>query len=294
MLEKDQFEKAWLDVYESTNRRKFTIQDWIDFEEIDEFSIIWFKKPETKKSEDCIGEMGNLEIYPRHRIRTPFHSYMVSKIKQDPSIAGAKTAWNITINDLISVVDIANSMDYVVTYSTIKSGATVPLQMHFQIIPKKFNFDRKDCIMFDWLFSHAQFSNTVKYDDGVICKFLKEPVNIIKLYGEKIKTCKRLFTLCLGYDHFKSFNLIFKGNSNKQNFAEINFIPRRYDGKFRPDIYKEMGYGAFEMGGLFLFDLTLENKYNYTRNNLERSLREITPQDGSIELRTMMNVLNSF
>lgn len=289
------FELRWLDAYATCNARDFSAADFLaDFDQVGPYTVLWFRQGRPSHCNCSLGQWGGLQAWARQRIRVPFHSVLVSTARQNLRLTGDERPWSLTLGDLVDALDFASRTDLVLTFSALKSGATTPLSMHFQVAPRHFTLNAQPCALFTWLSSHAQFQRLGTFDDGIRCEVVSDPAYVVALKGEPLPLCKRLYTLALGYDHLQTFNLIIPGRPNGDDVPTVYFIPRRYDGSFRPSTFAGAGFGSWEMGGVLLFAETLRRDYVVTVETIEASLREISPRDRSPEIATIMNVLHSF
>jgi hypothetical protein len=142
--------------------------------------------------------------------------------------------WEIQHHDILDWVCWAKQMNYIVTFSTLKSGAGYPLGIHAQSIPylsyltnhpMSFlpNISRKTIVPFETMprFLKIQISLLEKYPAPALCLESDDsPEGLLQI-------TEKAYELALNYDQLKAFNLAIIPSSAT---PQIYFFPRRRDG----------------------------------------------------------------
>lgn len=202
-----------------------------------------------------LGVYRNLIIYSRRAgIRTRYHLVLIPK---DASLA---ERWTISRQDINDALHFANEFKYVVTFSTYKSGATLPESIHLQSFPRE--IEGRDFGQ-EVEFKPCQSLFKAKGDSGhrivtrknVVIEILgppNYPILCARIEGKLELVASTASSLGMGYDNQRSMNLLMEPSEEKGH-ARLYFFPRRFDGKVFPDIFRNhnLAFGSFEMGGVF-------------------------------------------
>lgn len=233
-----------------------------------------------------IDRRGSLVVQSRRRLTIPYHLVLRPY---------ASKQWFITYPILQDAINFAIESDFLVSFSTIKSGAGDPLDLHFQALPKKIEWGEEKISLFESLISSkpTEIYQKRRDEDVSLCE-LKYNIPVFKLSGKRTNVCYKLFTLCLAYDALKSFNLIITSNSERLNQTiDTYFIPRRFDGLVVPVAYRNeiKSFGACEMAGVFPFSPNQSQLYkNANAATLKKALREVAIKKDNEEYHRLKNL----
>jgi len=263
-----------------------------------EFLAILYRDNNAGDNTKPIGSIGSLNIFSRRRLRAPYHVTLWSI--DDPYIQPGKQfsewRWCISPQNLEDAIEFACHTHFVVTLSTVKSGASEPLGMHFQAVPKVIEWNGAEYELFSSLLRSQSKSDDFgrQKRSALQISILEYPAFVVKIAGQKRDVCEKALALCLGYDFLRTFNLIIARLGKEQDGREVAlyWFPRRFDGQVVPRKYEQYrwAFGAFEMAGVFLTGN--EEIYDDLRfMDLSEALREVSVQEQSPEERILANLL---
>lgn len=293
-MTEEQLRKAW----EDCNKKFQAPEEYIDgmnrIQQDDKVFIVLLFDTRKAKGEcyDVLGSCGSLSVYSRRRIRTPYHVYLTgSDVPQPPQPEElGQWHWAITPQGLKDALEFASSTDFFLTFSTIKSGTSEALNMHFQGIPRIVKWNGEEYKPFDTLLKSSE--SLVESVGGTTVSVLDYFTTVLRIVGKKQDVCKVVLPLCLGYDALRSFNLIASSVAGDKERVMVYFFPRRLDGYNMPSRYAHDNwtFGSFEMGGFFLVG-NQKTYGNVSFQDLADSLSEVGIQKGSLEYTLVRNIL---
>ena len=203
-----------------------------------------------------------------------------------------ETRWQIRESDIVSWLNWSAQMKHVVTFSTLKSGASLPLGVHAQSFPLE-----NGGVCFSAL-REARTSDIVSYGEMPhferirIARLLNYPIKGLKITGDgsdsgRCQVAKKVFEFALNYDALKAFNLVFLPLGNE---TEAFFFPRRRDGRavFGPDRWQ---IAALEVNGLMQAK-TQKEAESLGPEEIRRIFRATSPSDE--EFGCFLELINTF
>jgi len=261
------------------------------------FLVILYRDNRAGDNKKLLGSVGSLRIFSRRRIRTPYHVTLRSADEPQPQQGKqfSEWYWHLSPRILEDAIEFAYSTSLIVTFSTVKSGASTPLSLHFQGVPRTVEWNGIEYELFGSLL-HSQSKDSCFGEQRAKASIREYPVFVAKVVGQKRDVCEEVLRLCLGYDHLKSFNLIISsseiGEAQSESEVAVYFVPRRFDGQVIPTRYRQnrWAFGSFEMAGVFL---TKDGQvYNQlSSSGLLHALREVSIQRQSHEGHVIENLL---
>jgi len=293
----EQLKEAW-----RARNQSLTVSDYISqIRRVDgaygPFCIIQFRNVRVGTNQEPLGSSGSLSIYSRTRLRTPYHVSLrpADELQSRHDKQLPAWYWNLSPQSLEDAIKFACSTGFVVTFSTIKSGASVPLRQHFQSVPRTIDWDGSQYELFGpLLHSKVRLSRLDTLEPGVSVQ--EYPVFVAKVTGSQQAVCEKVLRLSLGYDHLKTFNLIISSPKSRKERSEdevdVFFLPRRFDGHVVPRQYEQSrwAFGSFEMAGAFLTsDEQICERTSYSE--LVAALQDVSIERQSPEERLIENLL---
>lgn len=238
-----------------------------------------------------LGTVGNLFIFSRNRIRSPYHVTLRSvheELRLQEKKRFSEWFWCLTPQSLSAAIEFVCSTHFIATLSTVKSGASKPLGLHFQGVPRTIRWVDHEYNLFESLLYSAE-KDIISDQQGLRVSIQEYPIFVAKAVGSKKDVCEKILALALGYDHLRSFNLLV--SSLKEHKVAVYFIPRRFDGQVVPTGFREnRALGSFEMAGVFLTNN--EETFNQASvSELAAAISETSIQSNSPEERTIKNLL---
>jgi hypothetical protein len=177
----------------------------------------------------CLG----FSLYGRPR----FAAYRYRLVLLPEDILGGNTRWQITRADIASFVKWARHMKHVVTFSTLKSGASFPLSLHAQSFPmfqKETALTALAGIATD---VHVGNNEMPHFPSLEIATLRDYPLHGIKITstdtnGSSEEMVDKTYELALNYDALKAFNIVILPESTDvAGRLSLFFFPRRRDGR---------------------------------------------------------------
>lgn len=257
--------------------------------------LIQYRDNYAGDNSTSLGKIGSLDIYSRRRLRAPYHVTLraFQELHPQPNVWRDTWTWAPTPEDLASAIEFACTTGFIVTLSTIKSGASRPLLVHFQGLPRTINRYGNQYRPFETLF-RAPHERIILQKPDLQVSTVRYPAFVARIAGTSMAVCQKTLHLALGYDHLCAFNLIITVNdtsSPEKCQVEAYFFPRRFDGQVRPtDRLPSWAFGSWEMGGVFLTkDAEIYNTATYPL--MVDALTQTSIQPQSPEQRTIDNLL---
>jgi hypothetical protein len=155
------------------------------------------------------------------------YRYRVVLFPKDVLLHGNR--WDLHEADILTWLGWARRMQYMVTFSTYKSGASMPHSLHAQSFPLK---NHQDIAL--TALSRAEGSSII--EPGTMPRFKSLRISVLHDYplrglcltGEDEEVANKFFELALCYDNLKALNLVIVPGSN--GGLSTFFFPRRRDG----------------------------------------------------------------
>lgn len=263
-----------------------------------EFFVILYRDNKAGDNTKPIGSIGSLNIFSRRRIRVPYHVTLrsIDEPHIQPGKQFSEWHWCISPQNLEDAIEFACATHFVVTLSTVKSGASEPLNVHFQAVPKVIEWNDTGYELFSSLLRSRSKSQDFgrQKRSALQVSVLEYPASVVEITGQKRDVCEKALALCLGYDFLRTFNLIIVGLGEEQGGREVAlyWFPRRFDGQVVPRKYEQYrwAFGSFEMAGVFpTGNADIYNDLCFM--DLSDALREVSIQEQSSEECILANLL---
>jgi len=263
-----------------------------------EFIALLYQDNHAGDNSKPIATLGSLKIFSRARIRAPYHVTLRSIDEPTPRPGKVFSSWNWQLSPemLEDAIEFACCTDFVVTLSTVKSGAGTPLSVHLQGVPKVVEWQNEQYHLFRSLLASK---NTSSLRQGTPKISIQDyPIFVAKVAGPRAAVCEKVLALSLGYDSLRSYNLIVSRPLEDETEGDLEvvafFVPRRLDGLVIPETSGPLhsALGSWEMGGVFL---TKEEGAFRQLNfeNIVNMLSEVSIGRGAQEERLIKNLLRN-
>lgn len=162
-----------------------------------------------------------------------FAAYRYRLVLLPKDVVAGQSRWDIREKDIQGFISWSRHVRHVITFSTLKSGASVPLKIHAQSFPLESEGGVLSAL--------ATARSEIRIPQGVMPRFKSleiralqgYPLRGISITGNAEELASKLFELALNYDHLKAFNLVILPASKQESEAEVRafFFPRRKDGR---------------------------------------------------------------
>ena len=293
----EQLQDSWMATNNSVAISSYIERIRLVATERTEFLVILYRDNEAGDNRRPIGSIGSLNVFSRRRIRTPYHVTLRSV--DEPQIRPGKRFsewhWQFSPQNLEDAIAFACSTQFVVTFSTVKSGASVPLNVHFQGVPRIMEWNGLRHELFGSLLGSRELDFGRQKGDSLRVSIQDYPAFVARIAGRPRDVCEKVLTLCVGYDGLQSFNLIIESLGNEsqdQKEVAVYWFPRRLDGRVMSKRYEHYrwAFGSFEMAGVFL-TAHADIYDGLTASDLSDALKEVSIQEQSHEHKIVTNLL---
>jgi len=190
-----------------------------------------------------------LSFYACPRVAAYRYRYVL--VPED-SLTGSRR-WEIRLQDIVDWLMWAEHMGHIVTFSTLKSGASRPLTIHGQSFP----LTNDDGVPHTALADAAgdiivDFGQMPHFGEIRIESMMNYPVRGLRISCQntpsgRLQAAEKTYELALSYDALKAFNLVILPSDGRAPC--IHFFPRRRDGRaaYGPSRWQ---IAAIEVNGL--------------------------------------------
>ena len=262
-----------------------------------EFLLFLCRENEAGDNTIPLDSVGSLKVFSGRALRAPYHVTLWSTDQPQLRLCREFSDWGCYLapRNLADAVEFASATDFVVGFSTVKSGASIPLNVHFQSFPRTIDWNGTRYELFRSLLTAAP-RQTYGRNLAAEVSVLDYPVLVARIAGFKPGVCERTLRLCQGYDHLASFNLVIANlpaeECRGQAPVAVYFFPRPLDGHVVPTRYRPIcwAFGSFEMAGVFL----TRNEQAFRQADgpaLIEALQEVSIHSGTLEMSIMENLL---
>ena len=164
-----------------------------------------------------------------------FAAYRYRLVLLPEDIVGGSTRWQITRADIARFVKWARHGKHVITFSTLKSGASFPLSLHaqsFPIIQKETKTPLTSLVgvATDVCIRAGEMPGFTSLEIATLRDY---PIPGLKLTGEEQEIVDKAYELALNYNELKAFNMVILPDSVDAGTDKLSvfFFPRRRDGR---------------------------------------------------------------
>lgn len=182
-----------------------------------------------------------------------FAAYRYRLVLIPEDVVAVQNRWDIREMDIQGFISWSRHVRHVITFSTLKSGGSVPLKIHAQSFPLQSEGGVLSAL--------ATVGSELWIPQGVMPRYRSLEIRVLKGYplrgisitGNAEEMASKLFELALNYDHLKTFNLVILPASKQESEAEVLafFFPRRKDGRAIYDLNgNRWQIAALETNGL--------------------------------------------
>lgn len=200
--------------------------------------------------------------------------------------------WELHISDISDWAKWSTHMGHVITFSTLKSGASDSLCLHAQSFPLYQDGVRLSALPGLQTEPLIRFNQMPQFEGLEIHRLTRYPIPGLKIIGNgtpdgQRQVARKLFELALNYDGLKAFNLVL---IPCENDVEAYFFPRRKSGQaiYGPQRWQ---IAALEVNGLMQAK-TAKQRSSISAKQIKLIFREISLNER--EFQDFLNILKTF
>lgn len=205
--------------------------------------------------ENRLGEADGLVVRARQRIRSRYHCSITSEPAPGFSATPggpSMQSWQLYLTPaaLTAGMKLATSLDYAVTLSTPRAGAS-ERSFHFLAMPRLLRFDGRSYLLYKPLEERSTIRLTESAE--LVVELVRYPAFCLRASGDSRQVAALVWRLADGYASLLAFNLVITPGADIER-SSVFFFPRPWRPVHEgPQTYAgKWTFGAFEMGGFFV------------------------------------------